>query len=89
MLKILENEKDLITFSNYNSYDEDFADGKKEALRFCIRMHREKWDLTQFENDLKETIDSFTIPHDRYEKGIISGLEFNIKNMKKEIVTNE
>lgn len=89
MIKILENEKDLLTFSNYSPCDEDFIDGKKEALRFCIRMHQENWTLNEFKKDLKETVDSFTIPYDKYEKGIISGLEFNIKNMKKELVSNE
>lgn len=88
MIKKLEDEKTLLIFYNTHSHD-DFVDGQKEALRFCIRKHKESWTLEQFENDLKETIDNF-IPHDSsYEKGIISGLEFNIYEMKKELVANE
>lgn len=66
---------------------EDFRDGQIEALGFCIRKHKEDWNINDFIKDLDETLNGFKNPYDDYEKGIIDALKFNIENM--EVVTNE
>ena len=84
-MEILENELLELRFMKKDGTNSDYIDGSIEALRFCIRKHKDNWTLEQFENDLRETIAMKVSGY--YGKGIIAGLEFNIKNM--EVVTNE
>lgn len=85
-MEILENELLQLNFIKKDGSNSDYIDGAKEAIRFCIRKHKDRWTLEQFESDLKETI-AMNVTG-MYGKGIIAGLKFNIKTMM-EVATNE
>lgn len=89
MIKILENAKYSLIFGSAMHMDEDYIDGAKESIRFCIRKHEENWALEEFESDLNETKKRYVPHYSSYERGILDGLEFNINEMKKELVNNE
>lgn len=84
-MEILENELLQLNFITKDGSNSDYIDGAKESLRFCIRKHKDNWTLEQFKNNLKETI-AMNVSG-MYGKGIIEGLEFNIKML--EVATNE
>lgn len=59
----------------------DYAQGQKTAIKFCIRKHQEGWTLGDFNRDLEEAMKLNM--KDEYIQGIVAGLKFNIKNMEE------
>ena len=60
---------------------DDFTYGQKEAIKFCIRKHKEGWTLENFKQELIKAL-SMNIS-DEYIQGIISGFKYNIKTMEE------
>ena len=61
--------------------DCDYSYGQREAIRFCIRKHKEGWTLNDFYEELYKA--SSIKKCDEYIQGIISGFKYNIKIMEE------
>ena len=63
--------------------DDDYSCGQREAIRFCIRKHKEGWILDDFYKELYKVLSVKKC--DEYIQGIISGFKYNIKIMEESI----
>ena len=79
----MEKLEDILLKLNLdrNSYDDNYMNGQKEAIRFCIRKHKEGWTLDDFYKELYNAL-SMNVCSE-YVQGIISGFKYNIKIMEE------
>lgn len=76
-------EDALLKLKFETNTDHDYSYGQQEAIRFCIRKHKEGWTLDDFNRDLEEAMKLNM--NDEYIQGIVSGLKYNIKIMEETI----
>lgn len=66
-----------LKFNNDNSV----TSGQIEAIKFCIRKHKEGWTIEDFKTELNNALRMNIC--DDYIKGIISGFRYNLKLMEE------
>lgn len=73
--------EDALLKLKFDTNQDDFIAGQKEAIKFCIRKHEEGWTLDNFNKDLEKAMKLNM--NDEYIQGIVSGLKYNIKIMEE------
>lgn len=73
--------EDALLKLKFDTNQDDFIAGQKEAIKFCIRKHGEGWTLDDFYKELYNAL-SMNVCSE-YVQGIISGFKYNIKIMEE------
>ena len=73
--------EDVLLQLKFDTNQDDFIAGQKEAIKFCIRKHEEGWTLDDFYKELYNAL-SMNVCSE-YVQGIISGFKYNIKIMEE------
>ena len=77
----MEKLEDILLKLKFDTDNDDYSYGQREALRFCIRKHQEGWTLNNFKQELCKAFNMNI--GDEYIQGIISGFKYNIKIMEE------
>lgn len=84
MINKLEDKLDEEMMLRQFLLSQDEYRGFKEAINFCIRKHKEKWNINDFREDLIQTKMQYKDWDCSYIEGIVSGLKYNIKLMEEQ-----
>ena len=79
LIETLEDKLDKEMMLRQLLLSQDEYIGFKEAINFCIRKHKEKWNINDFREDLNQTRIQYKDWECSYIEGILSGLKYNIK----------
>ena len=76
-------EDTLLKLKFDRNADDDYSCGQREAIRFCLRKHKEGWSLDDFYKELHKVLSDKKCSE--YTQGIISGFKYNIKIMEDNV----
>ena len=79
----MEKLEEILLKIKFDRNADDYSYGQIEAIRFCIRKHKEGWTLDDFYKELYKVLSVKKC--DEYIQGIISGFKYNIKIMEESI----
>lgn len=82
MVDRLENRLTEVMITVPRGCEWDYKVGYKSSIEFCIRKHKEGWNLKQFKENLENVIKEYSYLKGDYLNGIVKGLEYNIKLME-------